>query len=141
MKEEFKEFRLDYFYNSYENKDNCHKQKFRKIVNLFFEVVIDEILNGVIVKLPYLGIFKTVQKKSTKPSIDHHQTRINKANGVEDYIVYRKPNEHYYAFAWDRNLSRSAEKYHAKSNFLFNASSGNERKIPKYFDILEVTHA
>lgn len=140
MKQEFKEFRTKYFYNNYPDNNKCDRKKFAFIISTFFEFVVDEILSGVSVKLPYLGIFKTIQKPATKKSIDFHQTKINKAKGIEDYIVYRD-NPYYYAFKWDRNLTANALKYHAKSLFYFNPTSTNNRKIPEYHDILELVHS
>lgn len=137
---EFDDYRLKYFHDTYDDKVICKKPKFKIIVQTFFEILITEILSGNVVKLPYLGFFKTIQKKATKKSIDHHLTRINKQNGVEQPVVYRT-NPYYYAFQWDRNLSMANKNYHPKSAFLFNASSGNQRKIPAFHDILEMTHA
>ena len=132
------EFRTKDFYSTYENKDKCDKKKFEKIVFIFFQILVLEILNGFQVKLPYLGIFKMKKINTIKKTVDYNATNQNKKNGINE-VVYRT-TDFYFSFYWNKNLSLQNKDSHAKSNYAFKPTADNLREINRHRDILEISY-
>lgn len=132
------EFRTKDFYSDYKDKDKCDKKRFEKIVFIFFQILVLEILNGFHVKLPYLGIFKMRRINTVKQTVDYNATNQNKKNGI-DKVVYRT-TDFYFAFDWNKNLSMQNADTHAKASYTFKPTSDNLKEINRHRDILEISY-
>lgn len=109
---------------------------YSKVINLFFQLIAKEILKGYQFDmrngLGRISIIKKARNLESK-QVDFGKTRLNKRQGIDE-IIYRT-NTSYYKFKWLKiPFSDSVLSY-----FKFKACWHNERAIPKYEHILEIS--
>lgn len=125
------------FYNTYPEKDKYKITEYRRIIEIFFNLVVKEILTGFPVFLPYLGEF-TMKRMPPNKSLDYKASNELKKQGINK-PVYRDV-EDWFKMTWKRHLSYKEVNSHAKSFFNFEPSTITKKQIPLHKSILEVTY-